>query len=146
MQAVMPPNWGDRRTESDARQTAASAADQDRRRARELEVLVIEVCFLVCRNPPQRLPRTPKITARLCLITSPAHSQPASTAPTRHSPAGIRGPGLARLGRDEAFDKIKRDLRHPLPAVVAPSRSYDDRLRPHQTSGQRPNGPVAPGR
>src|SRR5687768_8032215 len=90
MQAVFPPNWGDKRTESDARQTAASAADQDRRRARELEVLVIEVCFLVCRNPPQRLPRTVKTTARLCVITSPAHSQFVSTAPTRHSPAGIR--------------------------------------------------------
>jgi hypothetical protein len=31
-------------------------------------------------------------------------------------------------------------------ARTALSRSYDDRLRPHQTSGQRPNGPVAPGR
>jgi hypothetical protein len=31
-------------------------------------------------------------------------------------------------------------------ARTALSRSYDDRLRPHQTSGQRPNGPAAPGR
>jgi conjugative relaxase-like TrwC/TraI family protein len=31
-------------------------------------------------------------------------------------------------------------------ARTAPSRSYDDRQRPHQTSGQRPNGPAAPGR
>jgi hypothetical protein len=36
---------------------------------------VIEVCFLVCRNPPQRLSRTVKITTRLCVISSPAHSQ-----------------------------------------------------------------------
>jgi hypothetical protein len=31
-------------------------------------------------------------------------------------------------------------------ARTALSRSYDDRQRPHQTSGQRPNGPAAPGR
>jgi hypothetical protein len=31
-------------------------------------------------------------------------------------------------------------------ARTAPSRRYQDRLRPHQTSGQRPNGPAAPGR
>jgi hypothetical protein len=31
-------------------------------------------------------------------------------------------------------------------ARTAVSRRYDERLRPHQTSGQRPNGPAAPGR
>jgi hypothetical protein len=54
-----------------------------------------------------------------------------------------------RLGRDIAWAtdppaNAKGDKRQT--ARTAPSRSYDDRLRPHQTSGQRPNGPVAPGR
>jgi hypothetical protein len=93
-------------------------------------VLVIEVCFLVLSQSTAAIVsdcqdhRSP-----LCDLI-PARSRPASTAPTRHSPAGIRGQGLARLGRDEAFDKIKRDLRHLLPAVVDRERvaAVRDRL------------------